>query len=308
MLAKSIADASAVKGLTASQPLWASPKLDGIRCIAAYDRAKHTPRFFSRRGLLLECCDSLVADFQRLFFTDPCLVLDGELYCPDVPFQTLSAACRTRKSSLFSASHNSTLQKLQFHAFDVMHSSLLPLEYGGTSARAPYDARLRVLAALPLLDYDASAPSRNPPGVYRVANKQIVLREVRAEHDAAVAHGFEGLMLRRANCGYAFGRRSAALLKVKRMLDTEYRIVGVVEGHGRLARHLGSFTCVTKSGLKFNAAPKCTQTVKRSLWSKRETFLDRMLTVQYQNLSPVGVPRFPIAKGVRGEADESDWL
>lgn len=61
--------------------IYISPKLDGIRCLAAYDARAGEVLFFSRSGTLFECCDFSVSPaLEVVFKRDPLAVLDGELY------------------------------------------------------------------------------------------------------------------------------------------------------------------------------------------------------------------------------------
>lgn len=46
--------------------------------------------------------------------------------------------------------------------------------------------------------------------------------------------------------GYAYGQRSATLLKYKLMQDDEFTIVSAIEGKGKWKGQLGAFLCQTK--------------------------------------------------------------
>ncbi|KPA86892.1 putative mitochondrial DNA ligase k alpha [Leptomonas pyrrhocoris] len=110
--------------------------------------------------------------------------------------------------------------------------------------------------------------------------------------------------------GYGYGQRSGTLLKYKVMQDAEYVIVGAVEGSGKWKGSLGSFICVTPDEQqRFTVTPASTDSEKKRMWRTwRQAYKGKALTVQYQELTPDGVPRFPVGKGVRGAADGHDWL
>nr|CCM16419.1 DNA ligase k alpha, putative [Leishmania guyanensis] len=110
--------------------------------------------------------------------------------------------------------------------------------------------------------------------------------------------------------GYGYGQRSSTLLKYKVMQDAEYVIVGAVEGSGKWKGFLGSFICVTPDKKhRFTVTPASTDAEKRRMWQSWKTaYKGKVLTVQYQEITPDGVPRFPVGKCVRGAADGHDWL
>ncbi|KAH8612544.1 putative Zinc ribbon domain [Trypanosoma vivax] len=117
---------------------------------------------------------------------------------------------------------------------------------------------------------------------------------------------------RRRGCsvppGYAYGARSPNLLKYKLMHDSEYVIVDGVEGQGKWRGCLGAFVCKTENGHHFTVTPATSEENKREMWRQLRVYKGRVLTVQYQELSTNGVPRFPIGKCVRGAKNGSDWV
>jgi DNA ligase-1 len=183
-----------------------------------------------------------------------------------------------------------------------------------------------------------SITSNSSPIVF-VPQLEATKSEIGGEFRRRRNEGYEGLMVRTAESPYLFGKRSPHILKVKEFADSEFKIVGVEEGEGRLKGHLGSFVCEadapkSKSApltlnrkrspsrspsklvgeepaddtITFRAAPKCPEARKREMWEQRDEFIGKMLTVTYQGLSTYGVPRFPIAKAIRGNQSKRDWL
>ena len=119
--------------------------------------------------------------------------------------------------------------------------------------------------------------------------------------------GFEGSMLRNADSLYV-NKRSYDLQKCKDMVDGEFPIVDFEEGSGRLSGHVGSFWCVvTKEyevqggvvGERFTAKPKGKTSKLKEYFKDHSLWRGKKLTVQYQNFTPAGKPRFPVGKGIR---------
>lgn len=94
-------------------------------------------------------------------------------------------------------------------------------------------------------------------------------------------------------------KRSSGLLKVKDFKDEEFKIVDVEEGSGKLMGRVGAFYCELKDGRTFKAKPMGTLEHVKDLWKNRKSCLGKMATVKYQNLTPDGVPRFPVLKCIR---------
>jgi DNA ligase-1 len=113
------------------------------------------------------------------------------------------------------------------------------------------------------------------------------------------AEQYEGAMLRNKDSKYV-NKRSYDLLKLKEFDDDEFEIIGIEEGRGKLAGHVGAFVCKTSDGKTFLAkmsgdTEKLADYFKdHSLWSGKR------LTVQYQGLTgKERVPRFPVGKSIR---------
>ena len=121
--------------------------------------------------------------------------------------------------------------------------------------------------------------------------------EVQGYHDLFVNQGHEGIMIRDASSTYEIGKRSNYLLKYKAFQTEEYEIVDVKEGTGR---EKGAAIWVCKVGEhQFSAKPEGTLEVRKKYLQKKEKYIGKQLTVRYQNLTALGVPRFPVGVAVR---------
>jgi hypothetical protein len=103
--------------------------------------------------------------------------------------------------------------------------------------------------------------------------------------------GFEGAMMRNTDALYA-NKRSYDLQKCKDMTDEEFKIVDFEEGRGRLTGHVGSFWCEMPSGIRFKAKAKGKTENLRKYFQDHSLWMGKLLTVQYQNYTPDGKPRF----------------
>jgi len=116
-------------------------------------------------------------------------------------------------------------------------------------------------------------------------------------HDECVKKGYEGAIARNEEGLYEFGFRSNDLIKIKEFKDAEYEIIDVVEATGRDAG-TAIFVCKCDAG-EFNVKPQGTRELRAEYFKKRKSLIGKMVTVQYQELSDDGIPRFPSAIAVR---------
>ncbi|KAG5476436.1 hypothetical protein LSCM1_04141 [Leishmania martiniquensis] len=305
--------------------LLASPKIDGIRCMIGYNQKLKEVQFFSRGGILLECCHGLVAQLLPLFEEDPTLMLDGELFAPECNFEQLNGLVRRLSKSSSPQIKEAQARLLEYFAFDIMYSAQL------SSRTAPFDERYQLLKKLiPVCGakrisnyvHDdtrkkvirakngsvATTANGEAVKIYHVPAAQVHPSEMEDVLNEACSQGFEGVMIRLPTLPYEHGKRSFGLLKYKQMHDAEFEIVGFIPGEGKFKNGLGAFVCQTKDGKRFNTPPKISYKRRIELWKQREEYLGKYLTVQYQELSSQNVPRFPVAKAVRGSKDRRDWL
>lgn len=100
----------------------------------------------------------------------------------------------------------------------------------------------------------------------------------------AIYEGYEGLVLD-TNLGK---------LKLKTKLDSEFTILDIIEGSGKLSGKAGKFIF---DG--FSAGILGTHDYLERLWNDRSSIIGKKATVEYQNLSKIGIPRFPKVKSIR---------
>ena len=122
--------------------------------------------------------------------------------------------------------------------------------------------------------------------------------EVKTYHDKFVEQGHEGVMIRDAVSTYEVGKRSNYLLKYKEFQTEEYEIIGARTGHGRDAAAV-VWVCKTKDGQEFTVRPEGTITERENYFRDAPKYMGKQLTVRFQNLTALGVPRFPVGVCIR---------
>jgi DNA ligase-1 len=105
-------------------------------------------------------------------------------------------------------------------------------------------------------------------------------------------------MLRNIDSVYQQGFRSNDLQKYKEFQEEEYLIVGFDQGDGR-DKGTVIWKCQTKEGRMFSVRPRGTNEHRQKLFKNGKSYVGKQLTVIFQELSELNVPRFPVGKAVR---------
>jgi ATP-dependent DNA ligase len=125
------------------------------------------------------------------------------------------------------------------------------------------------------------------------------LEEAVKNNGQFLSSGFEGSMLKDPSAPYKFGR-GAQWMKYKLFEDREFTILGTYEGEGKWANSLGGFNMVTADGKPFDCGGgRISMEERTELWEVRESLIGKKATVRFFELSPDGIPRFPIFHAIR---------
>ena len=138
----------------------------------------------------------------------------------------------------------------------------------------------------------------------RLERVTVETKWVKTKKDLPIVHkqymdaGYEGTMIREPSSVYEIGKRSNYLLKLKDFKTDEYKVIGMRECTGK---DVGTPTwvCLTESGQEFTVRPEGTQEKRREMFKNGDKYMGKMLTVKYQNLTDLGVPRFPVGIAFR---------
>jgi ATP-dependent DNA ligase len=81
-------------------PCYVQPKLDGLRCIIYADE-KGNPLYQSRTGNYFETMEHMSPELQKIFnlHGNDNIILDGELYTMDIPFEELAGIIKKKKKT-----------------------------------------------------------------------------------------------------------------------------------------------------------------------------------------------------------------
>lgn len=143
----------------------------------------------------------------------------------------------------------------------------------------------------------------------------------------AIEQGYEGVMLRKPDSPYKFGRstmKEQYLMKLKRFEDSEATIIGFEElmhndneatedllGHTKRAKKQANMTPAgtlgklivkdMKNGIEFGLGTGFTAEMRKTIWENRATYMGKIVNYKYQGI--VDKPRFPSFRGFRSKND-----
>lgn len=281
-------------------PMLASPKLDGIRCLAM----DGVPR---SRSMKVIPNRFIQAWFKE--HADALEGLDGELIVGD---PTSSTCYNTTVSAVMREDGE---PDFRFYVFDAWNMDL------GYSIRIDsiHDRISRTCSTRVLL----------------VRHKALGDMAGLDDYESRkLSEGYEGIMLRSISGPYKQGRSSfkeGYLLKVKRFDDMEAEIIGVEErmhnGNvaftnelGRTARSshqenqvptgtLGAFVVkglTAFEGITFNVGTGLDDAQRAAAWAIKDTLIGKVIKVKYFSIGTKDAPRHPVFLGYRDLIDLSE--
>ncbi len=256
-----------------SYPVLTSPKLDGVRCIANKDG------LFTRNGKPIVSCPHIMDELKSFFESFPNAVLDGELYNHSLYDDFDKVISLTRQLKPTEEDLQKSADLIQYHVFDIQNPVSYIQRLEDLISSFSQTSRIVVVSQLWADSYE---------DVLRITKNYI-------------SAGYEGSIVRwNLDAPYTYGR-TKYLLKVKFMEDDEFEVVDILEGKGKRQGTVGKWVVRLKSGEINEAGPTGTDAQNALIFSKKEKYIGKMATIQYQGYTPKGKLRFPVYKAIRDD-------
>jgi DNA ligase-1 len=258
-----------------SYPIYVQRKSDGARCVMTRLGA------WTRNGNEWVTIPHIREALKPFFQKYPNAILDGELYNHELHdnFDKIMSLVKKTKPSiedLFEAE-----EMVQYHVYDSPKIRTL-------NEKDPFINRYMALA-----EELKGVKHVRIVETYEAKNE----KDMYEYYEKFLDEGYEGLMIR-MNKPYQ-NKRTKYLLKVKPVETEEFRILNIRAGKGNKANMAAHADFITKQGKRFTANIKGTHVYLKKLLEERDEVVGKQATVQYQNITPDGVPRFPYMIAVR---------
>lgn len=275
-------------------PMFWSEKLDGCYCIAwkqanadIYKAGK--VGIFSRTGERYTSMRHIEDELNCIMKHNELVIF--EAWCPDTVQSTISGWCREQKE-----------QRPLLQA--VCHDLITIDEFvnGGT---VPYNERyIKLMERIGVICEHVSLVKQ-----VRVDSMELALTLC----EDVWKKGGEGGVLRSIDGlyggadGKCFGtKRSSDIIKIKKGVSFDLRVIGVYEGTGKYKGNLGGLECAWKDGGVINISGM-TDAERGFWWSMPHTIIGKVVQVDAMCLSSKGLLREPRFKGVRTDKTEGDF-
>lgn len=275
-------------------PYWyGSRKIDGVRVSLYYDKGKI--KTASRGGGDYDyACQHFIQNPQLIAFFEkhPKVILDGELYKHGWPLQKISGAARLEKNAV-------DCDSLEFYMYDIMVPKI--------SFKLRNKIMDKIQEELNLRFDPYREWNKDELQIQRVPQEVVEGKDIMSLHNKYVSEGWEGLVIRNPDAEYGFGRRTKAMIKVKKYKDAEF-IVRSYELGLRGTEDM-VFICETPYGNRFKAKPMGDRETRQYYVDNfNKMFKDRFATVKYfyysnDNNEMTGVPLQPVLKRFRNQID-----
>lgn len=269
MLAHKLEDFKKLKGKTFD----IQPKLDGVRALAYWE---NNQVILMSRGGKSYNVPHIQEELSSLLPIG--WILDGEIYADGLSCQTITSLVKKNKPGS---------EKLVYNVFDL------------PSAAGPWCKRREALEAYHgMIDPEF-------PNYINIIEPIIdaTLTDIDEKHDQWVTEGFEGAIIRLHEGVYEWGERSRSLLKYKKFLDSEFTVVGVRAGEGKLSK-AAVFTCKNDlTDATFDVIYAGTIEQREEQLTNAKNYIGKPLTVRYFSRTDDQLPRFPVGKTFKDVKD-----
>lgn len=250
-------------------PCYVQPKLDGLRCLIYKNH--DTIICQSRTGTRFTSIQHIINELIPFFESFPSIILDGELYTNQIPFEELAGMIKKKKIE----KDQEKLCYIQYHIYDILSSF-------------SFEQRFQFI-------------QQNIHSFQFIFPVETILTDSKEQFknyfSQFIEQGYEGIMLRNINGMYRENYRSYDLQKYKEFVEDEYTIIDYKEGDGR-DKGTVIWICET-NGKTFSVRPRGTIEIRKDFFKKGKEYIGKKLTVIFQELSEMGIPRFPVGKAIR---------
>lgn len=274
-----------------SFPVLASEKLDGVFAFAVIqDTEVH---IFSRTGEEYKSLEHLKPELWELHNMCGYEVFIFECYAKGVPQPTISGWCRDTKK-----------QHLEVDAY--IHDGMTWEEFKNPEKSIGYVYRQDIIS-LVFCGLDRGVFNH----IHFVRQEYIETEEVLLKTAKAVwAAGGEGIVVRPLTSTYQPGKRNAGMVKLKKGVSFDLKVVSLEEGTGKYKNHVGKLVCADRNGKVIKVGSGLTDEERKRWWSEffYDEIVGKIVQVDAMAVSTKGVLREPRFKGIRHDKTEVDII
>lgn len=256
-------------------------KYNGIRCVMKNENGIIRPT--SRKGKMFPHMDHIVEDIEKL--VKPIsfnFMPDGELFSSTLSFEEVNGLVKKEK---LKPGDREKLLQIHYQVYDSVI-----LDDPGLGFLKRYTVAEQLLQKF--------------GGKYMEMVENVLLQkeqDVYAYHDIFFKEGYEGIMIRNADGRYGLNARVVDLQKYKLFFDAEFEIIGFEECEGKDTGTV-KWICKAPDGAQrksFTSRPKGTHAKRTEWFQNGDSYIGKLATVRYQEMTKYGVPGFNRTVAIR---------
>jgi len=254
------------------KPMWCSRKLNGVRCMIKWNEEEGRVETVSRGGKNYDVSAQLITkELKEYLEENPTIVFDGELYVHGQYLQKISGIARLE-------TWDARCETLEYWVYDL---------------------------AIPDKDFEERLEMLRDLQEYFEDSEKIKIQEhyltkswsaIQKLHDKWVLEGFEGLVARKPDKNYEFGKRGSTMIKVKMYLEESFTIIDYQDG---LRPEDFCFILETDDHIAFAAKPIGTREMKEEYLSTIDSIIGHKGDVKFFEWSKEKIPLQPVFTAVR---------
>ena len=246
-------------------PCAVQPKLDGLRCCTSSG-------LFTRSRKPIKMVPHILKVLEKYELMG--ITFDGELYNHDYKDDFERIISLVKREKELHKDH----ELVEYHIYDV-------------NIEGTFHERVDYLKTFESMF--KGTPIKLVPTLIATDREHLI-----KIYEEFLDQGYEGAMARNLDSPYE-NKRSKHLQKMKLFQDAEFKVIGITEGRGKLAGHVGSFICEIdddKGKRTFKAKADGKQSMLKTYFENEDMWKNKIVTVKFQNYSNRNhVPRFPVA-------------
>ena len=240
-------------------------KLNGINGSVLNDN------MISRQGKIINGLQHIIEQLNKTSFNG--YYFNGELVRKNI--DNISNGENFRETTSIVNSDDTDKSCIDFVVFD-----LLPVEeFNEGKSKLKYKDRLQQLKQL---DKEAKELGLNNLSIPKIYYEGEDISNIDYYLEQATKEDKEGLMYIKNNQWK--NKRHSGILKVKKFLNADCKIIGYEEGTGRLEGKLGAFV-IDYKGNKVNVGSGYTDDERIEFWQHKEDYIGRILQVKFKEES-----------------------
>ncbi len=252
---------------------FASKKYDGLRCTLFNTKHPHnldinydlkTGVAYTRGATEITGFDHVIAELNEICKDNDFEFIDGELYSPDIPFETIQGYVLSYRNV-----NDDHKKKIKFNVFAV-----------GSSNFKNTNDMVMVLKRVNWKKYEYVIPINYSV----IPNTKEEIEKICVKF---VEAGFEGAMLRSPDNYYSWDRDNN-LLKVKMFKEEDLQITGFALGNGKNSNTLGNIFVEGEIEGKFvrsSCGSGFSDQDRDMIWNNRDKYIGKIVEIKYQNVT-----------------------